>query len=311
MILRLRPALILASLVLPSTPPLSQRVERQLLEGQLVGFPVSGIHRCPQTSHSATRIVFHAIPPLYIVFCPKDILSLTVKRKFEIICPMDRVQESVQAAIYVRVSTAEQSVESQLYDLRELAAKRGFEVVKEYRDCGVSGRRARRPGLDALIADARRKQFSTILVTAFDRVARSVKHFLQLMDEFDDLGVVFVSRRENVDTSGPMGRLFLTLIGSIAELESDLIRERVRMGLYYRKRAGLPVGRAPMNIDRAAIVRDRISGMTLTAVARKWSVSRSLVCKLVNRSRAGEKTILPTQPQIIDMAQPSVTEANW
>ncbi len=76
-----------------------------------------------------------------------------------------------RAAVYCRVSTADQHIESQLYDLREMAAQRGFEVVKEYRDCGVSGRRARRPGLDALIADARRKQFSVVLVAAFDRVA--------------------------------------------------------------------------------------------------------------------------------------------
>ena len=183
------------------------------------------------------------------------------------------------AAIYVRVSTADQHVESQLYDLRELAAQRGLEVVQEYRDSGVSGKRARRPGLDALIADARRKKFSVVLVAAFDRVARSVKHFLQVMDEFDSLGIVFISRRENVDTSGPMGRLFLTLIGSIAELESDLIRERVLAGMRRAKLDGVRIGRAPMNIDRAAIVRDRLSGMTLTAVAKKWGVSRSLVCQ--------------------------------
>src|SRR5579862_29957 len=170
----------------------------------------------------------------------------------------------LKAAIYVRVSTVDQHVESELYDLRELALQRGFEVVHEYRDCGVSGKRARRPGLDALIADARRKKFSVVLVTAFDRVARSVKHFLQLMDELTSLGVVFVSRRENIDTSGPMGRLFVTLISSIAELETDVIRERVKLGLYYRKLAGLPVGRVPMNLDRAAIVRDRLSGMSLT-----------------------------------------------
>lgn len=218
------------------------------------------------------------------------------------------------AAIYVRVSSADQTIQSQIHSLREFAAQRGFDVVQEYRDCGVSGRRARRPGLDALIADARRKKFSVVLVTAFDRVARSVKHFLALMDEFDDLNVVFVSRRENVDTSGPMGRMFLTLIGSIAELEADLIRERVKMGLYYRKQAGLPVGRVPMNIDRAAIVRDRVGGMTLTAVARKWGISRSLVCKLVNRSRAGhEGSVLPTAC-VVDSAhvmQPSSAGARW
>ena len=123
-----------------------------------------------------------------------------------------------RAAIYARASTPEQHVETQLYDLRQLTAQRGFEVVAEFTDNGVSGTKARRHGLDSLMADARKRKFSVVLVAAFDRVARSTKHFLQVMDEFDDLGIEFVSRRENVDTSGPMGRLFLTLIGSIAEL---------------------------------------------------------------------------------------------
>jgi DNA invertase Pin-like site-specific DNA recombinase len=231
---------------------------------------------------------------------------------------MDGIQSSqenrVKAAIYVRVSTADQHVESQVYDLLDLAAKRGFEVVKEFKDCGVSGRRPRRPGLDALIADARQKKFSVVLVAAFDRVARSVKHFLQLMDEFDALGIVFVSRRENVDTSGPIGRLFLTLIGSIAELEADLIRERVLAGMRRAKLDGVRIGRAPMNLDRAAIVRDRLSGMTLTAVARKWGISRSLVCKLVKRSRAGEEGSVLPPPNITDsvgVMPSSPDEARW
>lgn len=220
----------------------------------------------------------------------------------------------MKAAVYVRVSTADQHVESQLYDLRELAAKRGFEVVKEYQDCGVSGRRARRPGLDTLIADARRKKFSVVLVAAFDRVARSVKHFLQVMDEFDALGITFISRRENVDTSGPMGRLFLTLIGSIAELESDLIRERVLAGMRRAKLDGVRIGRAPMNLDRAAVVRDRLSGMTLTAVAKKWGISRSLVCKLVKRAGPGDEGFVLPPPTAVDsvhVMRSSSAEARW
>src|SRR6202166_2570154 len=158
------------------------------------------------------------------------------------------------AAIYVRVSTPDQHVESQLYDLRELAAQRGFEVVHEYEDRGVCGKKARRPGLDALMADARRKKFSVVLVAAFDRVARSTKHFLQLIDELDSLGVVFLSRRENIDTSGPMGRLFLTLISSIAELESDLIRERVRAGMRRAKLEGRQIGRSRLDVEREQLV---------------------------------------------------------
>jgi DNA invertase Pin-like site-specific DNA recombinase len=217
----------------------------------------------------------------------------------------------LRAAVYVRVSTPDQHVESQLYDLRELAAQRGFEVVHEYEDRGVCGKKARRPGLDALIADARRKKFSVVLVAAFDRVARSVKHFLQLMDEFDSLGIVFISRREDIDTSGPMGRLFLTLIGSISELESALIRDRVLAGMRRARLDGVRIGRAPMNLNRAAIVRDRLSGMTLTAVAKKWGISRSLVCKLVKRSRAGDEGSTLPPPQVVEIAEHVPAGAGW
>ena len=221
-----------------------------------------------------------------------------------------------RAALYCRVSTTDQHVESQLYDLRELAAQRGFEVVKEYRDCGVSGRRARRPGLDALMADARQHRFSVVLVAAFDRVARSTRHFLQVIDELDSLGIAFISRREGIttDDGNPMGRLFLTIIGSIAELESDLIRERVLAGMRRAKLDGVRIGRAPMNLDRAAIVEDRIGGMTLTAVSKKWGISRSLVCKLVNRARAGDEGSVPPPTQVADLAvvpQSSPSEARW
>ena len=101
----------------------------------------------------------------------------------------------MRAAIYARISTTDQHIDSQLYDLRELAKQRGFEIMHEYQDVGISGRKARRPGLDALMADARQKSFSVVLVAAFDRVARSTRHFLQVVDELDSLGVVFLSRQ--------------------------------------------------------------------------------------------------------------------
>jgi DNA invertase Pin-like site-specific DNA recombinase len=189
-----------------------------------------------------------------------------------------------KAAIYVRVSTPDQHVESQLYDLRELASRRGFEVVHEYEDRGVCGQKARRPGLDALMKDARQKKFSVVLVAAFDRIARSTKNFLQIVDELDGMGIEFVSRRENIDTSGPMGRLFMTLISSIAELESDLIRERVRAGMRRARLEGRQIGRARLDVDRQQVVVDRRSGMSLTQVARKHNISRASVCRMVKES---------------------------
>lgn len=190
-----------------------------------------------------------------------------------------------RCALYARVSTTEQRIETQLYDLRQLAEQRGFEIVGEYTDHGVSGTKARRPGLDSLMSDARKRKFSVVLVAAFDRMARSTKHFLHVMDEFDDLGVEFVSRRENVDTSGPMGRLFLTLIGSIAELEADLIRERIRAGMRRRRLEGFRLGRQPLDVDHDALVADRLGGMSLTNVAKKYGVSRASVVRFVREAQ--------------------------
>ncbi len=185
------------------------------------------------------------------------------------------------AAIYVRVSTPDQHVESQLYDLRELAAQRGFEVVHEYEDRGVCGKKARRPGLDALMADARRKKFSVVLVAAFDRIARSTRNFLQVIDELDSMGIEFISRRENVDTSGPMGRLFVTIISAIAELERALVADRVKSGMRLARLSGKTIGRARLDIDREQVVLDRRSGMSLTQVAKRHNISRASVCRLM------------------------------
>jgi DNA invertase Pin-like site-specific DNA recombinase len=189
-----------------------------------------------------------------------------------------------RAAIYARVSTPDQHVETQLYQLRELAARRGFEVVHEYTDIGVSGSKARRKGLDELMADAHRRKFSIVLVAAFDRVARSVKHFLTVVDELNDLGIMFISARENIDTSGAMGRMFVTIIGCVAELERSLIIERIRAGMRRRRLEGLPLGRAPLAVDHQSLVRDRLAGMSLTQVSKKYAVSRASVVRFTREA---------------------------
>ncbi|MES2392945.1 MAG: recombinase family protein [Acidobacteriota bacterium] len=190
-----------------------------------------------------------------------------------------------KCAIYARVSTPEQRIDNQLYDLRQFALQRGFEVVVEYTDVGVSGTKARRPGLDAMLKDARKRKFGVVIVAAFDRVARSTKHFLSVVDELDGHGIEFISRRENIATDGAMGRLFLTVISSIAELEADLIRERIKAGMRRRKLDGLPVGRQPLNIDHDSLVRDRLAGMSLTEVAKQYGVSRASVVRWVREAR--------------------------
>jgi DNA invertase Pin-like site-specific DNA recombinase len=189
-----------------------------------------------------------------------------------------------RAAIYARVSTGDQHLETQVLDLREMAKQRGCEIVQEYTDV-ISGSKAKRPGLDQLLADARRHRFDIVLVAAFDRIARNVRHFLDVLDELNHLGIEFVSKRENVDTSGPLGRAMLTIVGAISELERSLIVERVRAVMGRTRMEGRRIGRAPLNIDRVAVVADRRSGMSLTEVAKKYRISRATVCRLTNDSR--------------------------
>jgi DNA invertase Pin-like site-specific DNA recombinase len=189
-----------------------------------------------------------------------------------------------KAAIYARVSTADQHIEAQLYDLRLFAEQRGYEIVSEFTDIGVSGTKARRPGLDAMLKDARKHKFNVVLVAAFDRMARSTKHFLQVIDELDDLGIQFISRRENIDTTGAMGRMFLTVLGAISELERSLIVDRIRAGMRRRKLEGLPLGRQPLTVDHEALVQYRLSH-SLTETAQAFAVSRASVVRFVREAQ--------------------------
>jgi DNA invertase Pin-like site-specific DNA recombinase len=189
-----------------------------------------------------------------------------------------------RAALYCRISTGDQHLETQLLDLREMANQRGCEIVREYTDA-ISGSKAKRPGLDKLLADARRHRFDIVLVAAFDRVARSVRHFLEVLDELSHLNIEFISLRENIDTGGPLGRAMIIIVGAIAELERSLIVEPVKAGMRRARAGGVRFGRAPLNIDRQQVVADRRSGMSLTRVATKHRISRASVCRLVNEAR--------------------------
>ena len=176
----------------------------------------------------------------------------------------------------------DQHPETQLHDLRMMAAQRGYEVVREYTD-KISGTRAKRPGLDELLHDARRGRFDVVLVWAFDRMARSVKHFLEVLDELTHLHVEFISFRENVDTSGPLGRALIVIIGAIAELERNLIVERVRAGMRRARLEGRHIGRPALELDRAAIVHDRERGLSLGQLADLHRISRTTVMRVLRQ----------------------------
>lgn len=193
-----------------------------------------------------------------------------------------------RAVLYMRVSTVDQHPETQLYDLRQMAAQRGYEIVEEYTDT-ISGVKTRRPGLDEMMRNARRGRFDVIMVWACDRIARSVRHFLELLDECNRFGIEFVSFREQIDTGGPLGRAIVVIIGAIAELERNLIVERVRAGMRRARFEGRHIGRPALDLDREAILRDRRHGDSLGTIARNHSVSRTTVYRVLSASPSSQQ----------------------
>jgi DNA invertase Pin-like site-specific DNA recombinase len=154
--------------------------------------------------------------------------------------------------------------------------------------------------------DARRHRFDIVLVAAFDRVARRVRYFLEVLDELSHPNIEFISLRENTDTGGALGRAIMVIVGAIAELEKSLIVERVRAGMRRAKLEGRRISRAPLNIDRQQAVADRRSGMSLTEVAKKYHVSRATVCRLTNEAR-GLKSHAGNQEKAVPLTETS----NW
>jgi DNA invertase Pin-like site-specific DNA recombinase len=199
-----------------------------------------------------------------------------------------------RAALYTRVSTGDQHPETQLLDLRRLAEQRGFEIVREYTD-KISGVKAKRPGLDQMLDAAHRREFDVVMVWAADRLARSVRHFLEVLDTLNHLGIEFVSFRENLDTGGPLGRAVVVIVSAVAELERNLIIERVRAGLRRARLEGRQLGRKPIEIDRASLLRDRARGLSLTQLAKAYRISRTSVARALKQSAgAVPKTPIPT-----------------
>ncbi len=186
-----------------------------------------------------------------------------------------------RAAIYMRVSTLDQHPETQLHDLEQIARQRGLEIVERYTDHGVSGVRVRRPALDQMMFDARSGKFQVLLVWACDRLARSTRHFLEILDELNRLQIEFVSFREQLDTGGPLGRAIVIIIAAIAELERGLIRERVRAGMRRARLEGRHIGRMPLNLDHEAIRRDRGRGRSLGELAKMYRVSRTTIHRVL------------------------------
>jgi DNA invertase Pin-like site-specific DNA recombinase len=183
----------------------------------------------------------------------------------------------MRVAIYARVSTKDQSCELQLRDLRAYCAARRFSAVHEYVDVGESGAKDSRPQLNELMAAARKRQIDAIIVWRFDRFARSTKHLLLALEEFRSLGIQFISYQENIDTSSPLGQALFTIVSAVAQLERDLIRERVSAGIRNARASGKQLGRPRriVNADEIRILRS--NGVSLRQIAEKLGIGYGTV----------------------------------
>ena len=182
------------------------------------------------------------------------------------------------AAIYARVSTTNQNLDSQLRDLERYAKDRGMTVYKVYTDKGVSGAKENRPALDELMSDARKKLFDTVLVWRFDRFARSSRHLVITLEEFISLGINFISYSENIDLGSPMGKAMFTIISAMAQLERDIISERVKAGLRNAKANGKDLGRPPVDKKTKRKIKElRKKGVSIRSVAERLGVGKSTV----------------------------------
>lgn len=189
------------------------------------------------------------------------------------------------AFLYGRVSTEDQSESMQTREMLEMCERRGWQS-QLFSDHGMSGARADRPELQRMLSLCRKRKCDVVVVYRFDRFARSVKQLVGALEEFETLGIQFVSVHEQVDTTSPHGRLMFHLFGAFAEFEREIIRQRVKSGMANAKARGVRLGRARKVVDVRQIVECRSSGRTWDEVAHEVGVSVA-TCQRVARKAAG------------------------
>jgi DNA invertase Pin-like site-specific DNA recombinase len=196
--------------------------------------------------------------------------------------------KSIRVAIYARVSTTGQGqdVTMQTRELQKYAEARGWTVIGEYVDEGVSGAKDSRPELNRLMADAKRRKCDAILVWKLDRFGRSLRHLVNAIAELESVGVAFVSFTDNLDLSTPSGRLMFQVIAAMGEFERELIRERVRAGLRNAKAKGRTLGRPGIDVDASKIALMRSQGKSMRGIAAELGCSPAYVHKTLANLQA-------------------------
>jgi len=200
------------------------------------------------------------------------------------------MKKEIRAALYARCSTHDkgQDPELQLIPLREYCQRRGFIIIGEYVDNGISGAKDRRPQLDRLLESARKRKVDVIIVWKLDRFGRSLKQLVTVLDELSSLGIGFISYQDNLDLTTPQGRLMFHIIGAMAEFERELIRERVKAGIVNAKKKGIRVGRRRLpQITQMRVHELRQEGLPLRKISERLDISLGSVHKTLSISPLG------------------------
>jgi len=198
-----------------------------------------------------------------------------------------------RVAIYARVSTADQTCDNQLRDLREYCRARGWTGVREFIDTGISGTKERRPALDKLMVEVKARRVDVVVVAAFDRLGRSVRDLVETLELFRHLGVEFISLREQIDTGSPLGQPVFTIIPAIAQLERSLIVERVKAGLRRARAEGKRLGRPRLRVDERQL--RAVAGQPVRPAAKTLGISPSSYVRYARQylghSQAAEEAV--------------------
>ena len=204
--------------------------------------------------------------------------------------PRSNNGQRVKAVAYARVSRLlGQEAQLQITNIKEFAAARGYELIGEYIDEGISGTVEKRRGLDQLMADASKGKFQVVIVSALDRISRSTKHFLNLFEELKHYRVSLISIRENLDFSSPAGSMVATVLSSVACLERQIIAERIKTSLATKKltakqtgsnwRSGRPTKVTQEIID--AVLKLNATGLSVRQIAGQLNISKSSVLRVL------------------------------
>ena len=197
-----------------------------------------------------------------------------------------------RVALYLRVSTDDQTVENQRQELAAVAERRGWQVVEVYDDAGISGAKGRdkRPGLDRMLKDASRRKFDIVAAWAIDRLGRSLIDLLTTIESLHSCGVDLYLDQQNIDTTTPMGRLVFQVTGAFAEFEREMIRQRINAGIARAKAAGKRFGRPKTeSATEESIRRDLEAGeIGMLKIAEKHGVGSGTVQRIAKEMRSAE-----------------------